>query len=199
VALKRFAEVTNSKRKSFVSEVSMGRLWDKFAEKVQETFSKKPEVTTPLLEPEPQPPMRTWRQELLSDEQRHDLEEVVNLPGYEVLQDLWESAHEGFITYLMQISPEDEKKVLAWHKAIHMADLYRKSVEAQVNAYMRLSEAERQEAADLKRALLGPSPVENTETLNRLLDPMFVPAPAETPRRPKKIVTTPMDTMLGRK
>lgn len=143
--------------------------------------------------------MRAYRQEPLSDYQRKDLLEIVNLPGYEVLLDLHESTLEGFITFLVETPPEDSIKVLAMHKICHAGYLFNRSVQQQVEAYKRIEEAEEQEAKEIKAALAARSgdPLEDEATLNKVLNPIFV----TEPRPPKakfvrRVPESPLDTML---
>jgi hypothetical protein len=177
----------------------MGKLWDRFKDKLAE-MAENQNVTVEMV-PAQQKPMRSWRNELLSDEQRRDLEEVVNLPGYEVLQDLGENVLEGFITYLVQLDPSETQKVLAAHKLVHAGYLFQKSVQTQVSAYMELAKAENEEAAELKAALLPPSgnPLDNQDRLAKLLNPIHVPTQEvskELTAKQKRIIERPLDTML---
>jgi hypothetical protein len=177
----------------------MGRLWDSFQEKISTVF--KPLLPKKESEVE-QKPMRAWRNELLNEHQRHDLIETVNSPGYEVLQDLWESTLEGFITYLVELPPEEEKKVLAYHKLVHSLYLGRKSVDEQVKAYQLIEEDERRETEQVKKLLLGKAvgdPLENYDTLAKVLDPTHQPEPNIGHQVIPKHVRedkTPMDKML---
>ena len=179
----------------------MGRLWEKFQDKVSDfiTGSNTPEPAPSQPEPPP-PPMRAYRQEELSDYQRKDLMEIVNLPGYEVLLDLHESTLEGFITYLVETAPEgNDKRVLDLHKLFHAGYLFNRSVQKQVEAYRRIEEAEEQEAKEIKAALAARSgdPLEDEATLNKVLNPIFVPDPR--PPKAKFVRRVPeslLDTML---
>ena len=136
----------------------MGRLWERFKNKCEElvatpaplTIIEAPDLPSP---PEPAAPMRAYREEALSDNQRRDLLAVVNEPGYEVLLDLHESTLEGFITYLVETPVEDEKKVLALHKLCHGGYLFNRSVMKQVEAYKQIEYAENAEALAIKAAL----------------------------------------------
>jgi hypothetical protein len=177
----------------------MGRLWESFKEKCEELISpQKPAEPTPAPEAV-RIPMRAYRQEALSDYQRKDLLEIVNLPGYEVLLDLHESTLEGFITFLVETPPEEEKKVLAMHKVCHAGYLFNRSVQQQVEVYKRIEDAENKEAKELKAMLEKRTgdPLADEDTLNKVLNPIYV---SETqPDRPKfkrKVAETPLDTML---
>jgi hypothetical protein len=125
----------------------------------------------------------------------------VNAQGYEVLQSLWDSTLEGFITYLVELPPEDSQKILASHKIVHGLYLGIKSVNAQVNGYMQLLTAEKEEAVALQKALglkYGDDPLENTEVLNKLLNPIYQPQAREprTVRALKEPTVTVLDKML---
>jgi uncharacterized protein (UPF0297 family) len=176
----------------------MGKLWDQFKEKCEALTG-----ATPVVEEKKFTPARTWKNELLSNQQREDLEETVNTPGYEVLQDLGENTLEGFLTYLMQLDPADEKAVLAAHNIVHAGYLYQRSVQSQVQAYMQLNRAEREEAAELKRLLSpipeGDNPLENYDRLAKVLDPIHVPQANPVTEKPaKQTQKTPLDVMLER-
>ena len=174
----------------------MGRLWNSFKEKL----SGMTEEVKPVVAPLQITPMRSWKNELLSDEQRRDLEEVVNLPGYEVLQDLAENVLEGFVTFLVQLSPEDPSKVLKAHEMVHAGYLYNKSIQTQVAAYMALAKAELDEAKEIKAALLPleGDPLENSDRMAKLLNPLHVPQlpSQELTAKQRRVVERPLDTML---
>ena len=143
--------------------------------------------------------MRAYRQEVLSDYQRKDLLEIVNLPGYEVLLDLHESTLEGFITFMVETPPEEEQKVLAMHKICHAGYLFNRSVQQQVEVYKRIEDAENKEARELKAMLEARTgdPLADENTFNKVLNPIYTPEPP--PERPKvirKTAETPLDTML---
>lgn len=181
----------------------MGKRWESFQGKVLD-FLEGPGPTPPTAEKPGlkavQNPMRPWRNEMLTKPQMQDLEETANTPGYEVLQDLWASTLEGFITFLVELDPSDSDKILAYHKVVHGLHLGIKSVNAQVNGYAQLLQAEREEAEALKAVLdvqYGSDPLKNTEVLNRLLNPIHQPTPPEPRQRVQKgKVETPLDTML---
>lgn len=145
---------------------------------------------------------RAWRNTLLSDEQRLDLEDTVNTPGYEALQDLMENTLEGFVTHLIETDPADEKKVLAAQKLVHAGYLFKKSIETQVGVYLALNRADVEEASEMER-LLNPENnvpnLDNLETLSKLLDPTHVSKPKaqDTTKPPvRQRPTTPLDEML---
>ena len=182
----------------------MGK-WREFQDKLEE-FGNRPNPLVipdpePLVPKVPEPPMRSWRQELLNKSQMQDLEDTVNSPGYEVLQDLWESTLEGFVTFLVELDTADDKKILDAHKIVHGLHLGIKSINAQVNGYAQLLQAEREESAALTKALnpeYGSDPLENTDILGKLLNPIHQSAQKETLplRAHKTAVETPLDKML---
>ena len=179
----------------------MGRLWEKFQDKVSDFIagSTQPEPAPSQPEPPP-PPMRAYRQEGLSEYQRKDLMEVVNLPGYEVLLDLHESTLEGFITYLVETPPEgNDKRVLDLHKLVHAGYLFNRSVQKQVEAYRRIEEDGEQEAKEIRAALAARSgdPLEDTNTLNKVLNPIYAPEPQPTKVKVvRRTSESPLDMML---
>jgi hypothetical protein len=176
----------------------MGRLWAKFQEKISGLASEKTPEPVKLPAP-PAPPMRAYRHEILNEEQRRDLMEIVNLPGYEVLLDLHESTLEGFITHLVETAPWETEKVLALHKLVHSGYLFNRSVQQQVSVYKQLDEAENAEAREMQAALVRQTsdPLSDGTTLNKVLNPLYVPEPPP----PKPVVVhpkqvSPLDTML---
>jgi hypothetical protein len=183
----------------------MGRLWDSFQDKFTEMFSKPVlEKKDEVSEPE-QKPMRAWRNEKLNERQRRDLIDTVNSPGYDVLQDLQEYTMEGFITYLVELPPEDEEKILAYHKLVHALYLTRKSIDQQVQAYQLIEEDDRRETEEVKQLLIGKmrsDPLENYDALAKLLDPTHQPEPLGlshkivVPKR-RSEPETPLDVMLS--
>ena len=184
----------------------MGRRWEKFKEIVDGAVQGMTMAAGIPAEDEPEQlePMRSWKMEMLNDRQRQDLEEVVNLPGYEVLRDLYECALEGFITNLVETSPEDWEKVRERHRLVHAAYLFNKSVEKQVAVYMKMAEAENEELRVMKTALAQPvgDPLQNIKVLNKVLNPIHqeeAPPPSEKTRlrATKSILPTPMDEMLS--
>ena len=179
----------------------MGKRWQDFQDKVSDFIAGPAQVEPAPQQPETPPqPMRAYRQEELSDYQRKDLMEIVNLPGYEVLLDLHESTLEGFITYLVETPPEgNDKRILDLHKLVHAGYLFNRSVQKQVEAYKRIEEAEEQEAKEIKAALAARSgdPLEDTNTLNKVLNPIYVPEP-QPPKAKfvRRVPETPLDAML---
>ena len=184
----------------------MGKRWEKFKEIVDGAVKGMTMAAGVPAQDEPEQlePMRSWKMEMLNERQREDLEEVVNLPGYEVLRDLYECALEGFITNLVETSPEDKKKVRELHRLVHAAYLFNKSVERQVAVYIKMAEAENEELRAIKAALAQPTgdPLQNIRVLNRVLNPIHQddnPPPSEKARlrATKSILPTPMDEMLS--
>jgi hypothetical protein len=180
----------------------MGKLWDRFHDWAKSLIDVPP--MTMDKSPVPELKMRTWRNEMLSDHQRYDLIATVNSPGWNVVEDLMESTMEGFITHLVELPPEEEKKVLKYHSLVHSAYLFRKSLEAQIAVYEQLDAADQAEALEIKeqlRAINSPTedPIENIEALNRLRDPLYAKQPPSE-EKPTVILpdvkTTPMDEML---
>ena len=166
---------------------------------VSEQAPPPPTVEKPIKVPEQ--PMRAWRNELLSRPQMQDLEETVNTPGYEVIKDLWANTMEGFITYMIELPPSKSDDILAYHKVVHGLYLGIKSVNAQVSGYVQLLQAEREEASALQKALefkYGADPLENTEVLNKLLNPIYQAQPPEPrpPRAQRPVAETPLDKMM---
>ena len=177
----------------------MGKLWDRFQDRLSEFVEGPP---TPIVAPAVDPPVvekfRSWRDEPISEYQRRDLLSIVDEPGYEVLMDLHESTLEGFITYLVETPVEDEKKVLALHKLCHAGYLYNRSVMQQVAAYKQIADTENAEAMAIKAAMRTRSgdPLEDFDTLRRVLDPIHVTEPPLPKQRQSKNTESPMETML---
>ena len=177
----------------------MGRLWESFKDKCEELVSTPAPIVTPEVVLTPPAPMRAYRDEALSDNQRHDLLAIVNEPGYEVLLDLHESTLEGFITYLVETPVEDEKKVLALHKLCHAGYLFNRSVMKQVEAYKTIEYAENSEALAIKAAMKPQSgdPLLDLDILKKVLDPTYSTPPTELKPKPSRNTDSPLDTMLN--
>lgn len=175
----------------------MGRLWDSFRERFAGVSVPEPEPVTPApvaaaAQPAPEPEKRfelkrAYTAEPLSSADRAELEEVRNLPGYEILRAIMERTCEGFVSALVNTDPKDKEAVLARHMLAHAAWKHYESVQLQVDAEININRIQREETrqleAQIEKALNPKMPdLSDPDTLNRLLDPTYVPdSPATEP------------------
>jgi len=183
----------------------MGRLWESFRERFAGVTPPEPEPVPPA----PQEPAlvpekrfevkRAYTAEPLTNADRSELEEVRNSSGYEVIRAIMERTCEGFVSALINTNPENSDAVLARHKLAHAAWKFYESFQLQVDAEININRIQREETqqleAQLKNVLNPKMPdLSDPDTLNRLLDPTYVPQPDSPATEPiNRVVTQPKD------
>jgi hypothetical protein len=173
----------------------MGKLFNDFRTKFANAIAPTEPVAVkeePVQELQPRSTIkRAYSAEPLSPEQRDELEEIMGMPGWEVLKTIHERTAEGFVSTLVETPADDEKAVLARHKLVNAAWIFFESVQRQCAFEVginREARAQMKEIADLLKEPKMPD-LNDPDTLNRLLDPLY--RPDEEPVSPSVKVVRP--------